>query len=94
MTTTSVKIGKTADGREFPEYQGELLSWSIGLYNTFDEARIDYPKMRTVIRALLVYRPEQVERERREMLKASFGSLFGHNARKVLTVIEQEQNHK
>ncbi len=79
-----------ADGRTFPAYGDETLSWSIGLYHTFAEEQAGFPRMRAVIRAMLAHRPEQVERERREMLKASFDRIFGHNARKCLNVIEEE----
>jgi hypothetical protein len=78
------------DGRVFPQYQGEALSWSIGLYHTFTEAQAGYPRMRAVIKAMIACRPEQIERERRELLKASFDRMFGHNAKKALAVIEDE----
>jgi hypothetical protein len=78
------------DGRVFPQYDGKPLSWSIGLYFTYADESEGYPRMRTVIRALIVHRPEQVERERREMLKASFDRMFGHQAKKCLAIIEDE----
>lgn len=81
---------KTADGRMFPAFEGCTLAWSIGFYTSTNEERAGYPRMRAVIQAMLAYRPEQVERERREMLKSSFDRMFGHNAKKVLAVIEDE----
>ena len=78
------------DGRKFPQYNGETLSWSIGLYHTLTDQREGFPRMRTVIRAMREHRPEELKRERYEMLKASFGNMFGHNAKIALTVIDQE----
>ena len=53
---------------KFPEYNGETLSWSIDLYNTLAEERIGYPRARVVIRAMAEYRPDQLKRERYELL--------------------------
>ena len=64
------------DGRKFPQYNGETLSWSIGLYHTLTDQREGFPRMRTVIRAMREYMPEELKRERYEMLKASFGNSF------------------
>ena len=79
-----------ADGRTFPTYEGETLSWSIGLYHTLNEERAGYPRMRAVIQAMRVHRPEALRRERYDMLKGSFDRIFGYNARKVLDVIDSE----
>jgi hypothetical protein len=79
-----------ADGRVFPEYEGITLSWSIDLYNTHEEERVGYPKMRAVIRAMKKVRPGQLESEYTGAIRASFDKMFGHNARKVLAVIEEE----
>jgi hypothetical protein len=78
------------DGRFFPALDGYTLCWSIGSYASWNDQRDGYRKMRAVIRAMMTHRPELVERERREMLKASFDRMFGHNAQKVLDVIEDE----
>lgn len=80
---------ETTEGRLFP-HVGDMkpLSWMIG--STLEDERADYPKMRAVIRAMMVHRPEQLESERRELLKASFDRMFGHNAKKCLQVIEDE----
>ena len=77
------------DGRIFPEYEGETLAWDINLYMTPKERRSGYPRARAVIEAMQAERPEQLERERREMLKASFDRMFGHNAKQVLDLIEE-----
>lgn len=79
-----------ADGRVFPQYEGESLSWSIGSYQTLNEERQGFPRMRAVIRAMMAHRPAQLETERREYLRASFGSMFGHNALQALRVIDEE----
>lgn len=78
------------DGRQFPQLNGEVLCWDVGAYSSFADERDGFQRMRAVIRAMMVHRPKQIEYERIEMLKASFDRMFGHNARKVLTVIEQE----
>lgn len=78
----------TVNGNLFPSYNGEALSWSIGLYHTFSEEQAGFPRARTVIAAMREHRPEQLERERRDMLSASFDRMFGHNARKMLDLIE------
>lgn len=76
------------DGRVFPEYDGKPLAWDVGAYFTASEQNAGYPRMRAVILAMQAHRPEQLERERRDMLKGSFDRLFGHNARRCLAVIE------
>ncbi len=85
-----MELIELTDGRKFPQYKGETLSWSIGLYHTLTDQREGFPRMRTVIRAMQQYRPEDLKRERYEMLKASFGHMFGHNAKVALAVIDEE----
>lgn len=87
-----VELGETPDGRAFPMHEGKLLSWDIGSHNSHNEQQAGYPKMRTVIRAKLQHgRGDEVEGERRDMLRSAMGDrMFGHNARKVLDVIEDE----
>ena len=74
----------------YPEYNGEKLSWSLGLYFTHAEEEAGFPRMRAVIRAMLHERPVQLERERQDALIASSNRMFGHNAAKQLRVIEDE----
>lgn len=81
-----VELIKNASGYEFPVYNGELLSWVISL--TLADELEGFPRAKAVIRAMQQYRPEQLERERVEMLKGSFDPIFGHNARKALRLIE------
>ena len=88
MTKETTRVRE--DGLRFPVYENELLSWSPGLYYTWNEQQAGFPRMRAVIRAMRQYRPLDLERERRELLKASFDRMFGHNARKALEVLEQE----
>jgi hypothetical protein len=76
-------------GYEFPMYEGELLSWSIGLYMTLEQERLGYPKARIVIQAMQDRRPKQLALERYEMLRGSFDRMFGHNARKVMELIDE-----
>jgi hypothetical protein len=78
-----------ADGRTFPEDNGEVVSWSIALYLTAAEADAGYPKARAVIQALRSTRPAQLAQERAAFLKASFDRAFGHHATIVLQLIEQ-----
>jgi hypothetical protein len=86
---SEVKLVKLPDGREFPQHNGETLSWSLGLYHTISEEQQGFPKMYAVARAMHAYRPDQLQRERFEMLKGSFDRMFGHNAKKELKVIEE-----
>jgi hypothetical protein len=78
----------TVNENLFPSLPGEALAWSIGLYTTHAEKALDYPRARAVINAMIIHRPVQLERERREMVKASFGKMFGHNAAECLRIIE------
>lgn len=85
-----IEYGKSDYGLEFPLYQGELLSWSIGLYHTHTEEQAGFPRMGTVIRAMMERRPEQLQHERQELVRDSFNPIFGHNARKQLEIVESE----
>lgn len=78
------------DGRVFPVYDGRALAWSLSLYNSAAEQQNGYPKMRAVIRAMKEHRPEQLQHERRELLKDSFDRMFGHVARRMLAVLDEE----
>lgn len=73
----------------FPQLGGETLAWDIGHYMTIVEEREGYPRARAVARAMRHMRPEQLYRERRDMLRGSFDRLFGHNARRCLKLIEE-----
>lgn len=91
MVLRMTTLTTLADGRHFPSYQGEPLSWSIGFYHTGTEQQLGFPRMRAVIQAMLEHgRGAQVEAERREMVRASFNCMFGHNAKVALKVIEEE----
>jgi hypothetical protein len=78
----------TVGPNPFPEYQGEALSWSVGLYMTTDESRDGYPRARTVAKALKAFRPATFEREKLEALKATFG-MFSTNAKTALRIYEE-----
>jgi hypothetical protein len=86
MATDIVSI----DGRVFPVHNGQALSWSLGCYSSYNDEKAGFARMRAVIQAMRIHRPEQLRKERFEMLKASFNAMFGHNARKVLEVIDAE----
>lgn len=79
-------------GYEFPVYGNELLSWSIDLYFTHKEEEKDFPRARVVIDAMMEKRPDQLERERRQLYRDSSDKMFGHNARKLLKVIDEEMD--
>lgn len=78
-----------ANGYQFPAFNGEALSWLPGLYSSRSEEQAGYPRARVVIAAMKKHRPEQFERERRELLKDSFDRMFGHNAKKLLALFEE-----
>ncbi len=83
MTTITLE-----DGRIFPVYENKPLSWSIGLYMTAAESKLDYPRARTVAAAMHDNRKDTLLREQRDMVKASFCKIFGPNARITLKIIE------
>ena len=89
MTETKQAMITLEDGRVFPSFNGEALSWSPGLYQTWTEEQADFPRMRAVLCAMKEHRPDQLELERRTMLRASFDRMFGHQAAKALAVIDQ-----
>ena len=80
------KLITLEDGREFPLFKGEPLSWSSGLYMTNREEKAGYQKALAVLRcsADIV-----LMTERQEMLKASSDRIFGHNAKKHLVLIDR-----
>lgn len=87
MTAASTTI-TLEDGRVFPVFDGQPLAWDTGLYHTFAEQQAGFPRMKAVIAAMREHRPEQLEQERRGLMKAQFDRMFGHNARVALDVIE------
>lgn len=78
---------KPAESRPFPEYKGEKLSRSPGLYLTDAEAKVDYPKLKAVLADMT---DEELAKERSDALKGSFDRLFGHNAKKMLNLVDNE----
>jgi hypothetical protein len=82
----------TINGHPFPIYEGEVLSWSIGLYHTQSEQEAGFPRARVIIEAMRQYRPKQLTSEHRHYLRSSFDKMFGHNARVMLAIIEEEQS--
>ena len=81
-------IVQLTDGRTFPVYNGEALSWDISTYMTTNEERAGYPRAKAVIAAMVDHRPEQLERERRNALRGSFNRVFGRNAERLLKLID------
>jgi hypothetical protein len=75
------------DGRLFPSYDGKPLSWVIS--STWEDQNEGFPRLRAVIEAFREHRPEQLEKERIALVRASFDRMFGHNAKKILAVIEE-----
>lgn len=88
MGRKPIEYGKSEHGFEFPIYDGKLLSWTLS--GDWEDEQAGFPKMRTVIRAMMERRPGQLARERYEMLRGSFDKVFGRNAAKVLAVIDEE----
>jgi hypothetical protein len=83
MTTITLE-----DGRVFPAFEGKPLSWNIISSFTPRDEQEGYPRTRAIISAMRKHRPDQLEHERRKLLKASFDRMFGHNARKLLALIK------
>lgn len=80
----------TVNGNPFPSYEGQALSWSIGLYHTHDEQMAGFPRARAVIRAMREHRMEQLQKERCVYLTSSFDKMFGMNAKRMFDLIEEE----
>ena len=78
------------NGNPFPSFEGEALSWSIGLYDTLNEHKAGYPRLRTVVRAMAEHRPQQLADECKMLRRASFDRMFGNAARHQLSIIESE----
>lgn len=57
------------------------------LDNCHAQEQLGFPKAKV---ALMGFTNAELECEQREMLKASFGRMFGHNAKKMLALIEAE----
>ena len=55
---------------------------------TTNESREDYPRARTVAKALKAFRPATFEREKFEALKDTFG-MFSTNAKAALRIYEE-----
>lgn len=74
----------------FPQHNGEALPWSLGAVFTYQDELDGYPRCRAVIDALQEHRPDQLEQERRELIKSSLcDRLFGGNAKRLLKLIEE-----
>ena len=76
-----------ADGRVFPCYQGDTLSWDFGMYMTSPEEREGFPRAQRVLSELPAKRLRQ---EYSSYLRATFDNMFGHNAKKAFALIERE----
>lgn len=85
MNTTTITLD---DGRVFPVYEGHAISWAFD--NCLAEQHKGYPKMRAVIRAMKAHRPEQLQHERRQLVRDSLDRLFGQVAQRMLVVLEEE----
>lgn len=88
-TVAKSDLVRTADGREFPTYQGEFLSWDIGSSFTPRDQSEGYPRTRAIIRAFAKHRPDVLDRERSSLINSSFDWMFG--ATKLLSLIDEER---
>lgn len=77
------------DGRIFPVYKGEALSWDPDGYNTKNEEDEGYPRARAVLEAIRNWRPGYYARLRSDFLKSSSDRMFGHNAKPMLRLVEE-----
>ena len=70
------------------EKEGARGPW-LGSFldNSYSQEQAGYPDAKA---KLMGFSNADLERERREMLKGSFNKMFGHNAKKMLTIIEAE----
>ncbi len=89
-TVEKTNLIKLPDGREFPSYNGEALSWNIDGAATHADELAGYPKTRAVIQAMRESRPDELVQKHAELVKGSFDRTFGGNAKKLLKVVEEE----
>ncbi len=75
-------------GNPFPVLNGEVLCWNIGAYDTLVEREAGNPRAKAVIAAMREHRPAELEKERRDLQRASFDRMFGRNAERLLALIE------
>ena len=78
------------DGRIFPCWGTEILSWDICSGASLKDELEGYPRTRAIIHAMRIERPEQLRREIADLQRHQFDRCFGSNARKLLTVIHSE----
>jgi hypothetical protein len=71
---TSPQFITLPDGRRFPAYEGEALSWDFGIYLTAKEEHIGLARARAVLAALAAERSDQLQREYQEALKGCIGT--------------------
>ena len=75
-------------GNPFPVLNGEVLCWNIGAYDTLVEREAGNPRAKAVIAAMREHRPAELEKERRDLQRASFDRMFGRNAARLLALID------
>ncbi len=90
MSSTVLTTVKLPDGRVFPTYNGETLSWSLDLYHTYGEEKAGYPRLGAVVRAMREHRPEQLAREVADLKRACFDRVFGRSAQRLLDAVNAE----
>lgn len=78
------------DGRVFPVYNDEVLSWDPTGYNTTNEQKQGFPRARAVIAAMRETRPEELEKLYRQLTRDSFDRMFGHNAATMQKIVGEE----
>lgn len=78
--------GYVAEG--FPFLDGARLSWSLS-YDSANDERAGYPRLRAVVKAMLAERPEQLLCEHDDLSRARFG-VFGANADRIVRILEEE----
>jgi hypothetical protein len=76
------------DGRVFPEYNGEVLSWDINSSNHSLDQGEGYPRTKAIIRAFRDHRPDQLRQERYGLWRACSDRMFGHNAKRLLAIVD------
>lgn len=78
------------DGRLFPCYNGEVLTWALGSHFTHADELEGYPRTKAQIAALRAHRPDVLEYECRQLVKSALADrLFGHKAEELLNLIDE-----
>ena len=76
-------------GQLFPVYDNKRLRWDIEEYLTVHEEEKNFPRMRVVIRMMILVRPDKLAQQKRDFCN-TYGRVQ-YMAQKCLSIIKQEE---